>query len=226
VIVTALQLQSRRLSKNGNNGRFGEPRSVVCIVRSPNRPSGGLAVIVMWSAGARLAPCRDFWIGPVRHRPATLRNHPLAPSDPDRRPGLAEDRRGRTPHIFVPHACARIGFGQSGKLAGDSKVAFGTFPQHHRCCGAKRDVGIHHPAMRPLARPAGPPPRPPKVVAIRRSDGRGGKSMGEGEGWLDKFFGRPSSSSSGLNARGTAITPRSVILGLRAEDPFQRPFCP
>ncbi|RKF08263.1 hypothetical protein DEM25_002950 [Oceaniradius stylonematis] len=39
-------------------------------VRSPNRPSGGLAVIVMGGAGARLAPCRGLGTGSIRRRPA------------------------------------------------------------------------------------------------------------------------------------------------------------
>ena len=78
----------------------------------------------------------------------------------------------------------------------------------HRTSSFRTDVGIHHPAMRPLARPAGPPPRPPLVVAIRRSDGRGVRSMGEGEGWLDKLFGRRASTPSpGLGPRGTGHYP-------------------
>ncbi len=71
MIDAALSFEVESLLPKQNNGRFGEPRSEVCMLRSPNRPSGGLAVIVMGGAGARLAPCRGLWMGSIRRRPAT-----------------------------------------------------------------------------------------------------------------------------------------------------------
>jgi len=52
----------RQLQKVQNNGRFGEPRSDVFMVRSPNRPSGGLAVIAI------LAGFENLSASPVAQR--------------------------------------------------------------------------------------------------------------------------------------------------------------
>ena len=69
-----------------------------------------------------------------------------APPIPDHRPGLADGRHGRTPHIIIPHACARIGSADPESLQAIQRVAFGTFPQHQGCCGAKRGLRAHRPA--------------------------------------------------------------------------------
>jgi len=120
------------------------------MLRSPNRPSGGLAVIAMRGAGPRAAVprrrgtfiCRAAWpphrISAARGRSPDPRSADGASPEPDRK---------HAPHL---HSAPAWGFSTRTR---------------HRC------------RVQPVRRRARR-----KVVAIRRSEGRGGRSMGVGRG--------------------------------------------